>query len=76
MILQFAKYQSVLEEAITETAPQKLLTYLIDLARESNSWYAKERVVGNAQNESLAYKVKSIISDGLGILGFYVPERM
>ncbi|MDQ5957387.1 MAG: arginyl-tRNA synthetase [Patescibacteria group bacterium] len=76
LILDLCKYEDILLEVIENKSPQKLVTYLIELARSSNSWYAENRIADNEQNEYLAYKVKSILSSGLNILGIYAPEKM
>jgi arginyl-tRNA synthetase len=76
LVLELAKYQDVLQEVSNEVAPQKLATYLVSLAREVNSWYAANRVVGDENNENLAHKVKTTLSHGLHILGIKTPSRM
>lgn len=76
IILNILKYEDVLTEVVRDIAPQKLITYLIEIAREANSWYAGNRVVGNPENEFIAYKIKSVINHGLNTLAIHAPERM
>lgn len=76
LVLELAKYQDVLQEVVNETAPQKLATYLVSLAREVNSWYASNKIVDNANNEAVAYKIKTTLKSGLHILGIKTPSRM
>lgn len=76
IIVMINKFEDVLTEVAREVAPQKLLTYLVELAREANSWYAVNRVVDNRENELLASKIKSVLSTGLRTLAIHAPERM
>lgn len=76
LVLELAKYADLLQEVVDETAPQKLATYLVSLAREANSWYASNKIADNTNNEALAYKVKTTLKSGLHILGIKTPERM
>ncbi len=76
LVLHIAKYVDVLKEVVNETAPQKLATYLIALAREINSWYSFNKIVENKNNEAIAYKAKTILKNGLHILGIKTPKRM
>jgi arginyl-tRNA synthetase len=76
LVLELAKYADVLQEVVDETAPQKLSTYLVSLAREANSWYASNKISGDESNEVIAYKIKTTLKNGLHILGIKAPERM
>jgi arginyl-tRNA synthetase len=76
LVLELAKYQDVLQEVVNETAPQKLATYLVSLAREANSWYASNKVSGDESNEAIAHKIKTTLKSGLHILGIKTPSRM
>ena len=76
LVFTLSKFESVLEEAVSQTAPQKLCSYLIELARAANSWYAAEKISGSKSNEQLAYNVCSNLGQGLKILGIVAPNRM
>lgn len=76
LVLELGKYADVLQEVVDETAPQKLATYLVSLAREANSWYASNKIAGDESNEAIAYKIKTTLKNGLHILGIKTPERM
>ena len=76
LVLELAKYSDVLQEVANETAPQKMSSYLVSLAREANSWYASNKIAGDQSNELLAYKIKTTLKSGLYILGIKTPERM
>lgn len=76
LIWTLLKSEDILGEVVKELAPQKLLTYLIELSREANAWYANNRVNGNEANETLAFKVKDILGLGLKVLAIHAPEKM
>lgn len=76
LVLELVKYADVLQEVVNETAPQKLATYLVSLARDANSWYASNKIAGDSNNEAIAYKIKTTLKNGLHILGIKTPERM
>ncbi len=76
LIVNILKYESILNEVIAETAPQKLLTYLINLTHSFNAFYNIEKIEGNMQNIFIAKKVKEILGHGLNTLSIHAPERM
>jgi len=83
-IFQFDK---VLQTTIDELAPQKLVTYLFELAGEFNHFYNSTKIIHeNAANrddkfESEHYlyvvqKTLNVLVKGLHILGIKAPEKM
>ncbi len=75
------KFPEVVEEAAKEFAPQKLATYLIELAGEFNGFYAKEKIVDKTDKNSpykiaLTEAVFITLQNGLWLLGIEVPEKM
>lgn len=76
LLLELVKYSDVLQEVVNETAPQKLATYMVSLARLANSWYASNKIAGDSNNEAIANKIKDTLKSGLHILGIKTPERM
>ena len=76
LILTIEKYEDVLVEVISEMSPHRLVTYLTELARNANAWYAHNRVAGNAENEFIAFRAKEILAHGLKVLAMHAPERM
>jgi arginyl-tRNA synthetase len=76
LIVNILKYESVLLEVIGEAAPQKLLTYLINLTHSFNAFYNIEKIEGNMQNIFIAKKVKDILAHGLKTLAIHAPDRM
>ena len=67
------------EVAARELAPNLLMTYLLELAGEWNSFYAKEQVLGSPEE---AYKQRvtrafaNTMANGLKLLGIPTPEKM
>ncbi len=75
------RFPSVVEVAARDFAPQKLVTYLIELAGAFNSFYAKEKIVDLVDQNS-PYKIALTeaflitLTNGLNLLGIKVPEKM
>jgi arginyl-tRNA synthetase len=75
------RFPKIIERAGEEYAPHYLVTYLIELARIFNAYYAKVKIVNSADMYS-PYKVAltsafmQVMKNGLEILGIKVPERM
>lgn len=76
------RYESVRGTAVEELAPQKLLAYLLDLAREFNSFYASNPILVEADKATslsrllLTQAVSTVLKDGLTIVGIEAVERM
>ena len=75
------RFPEVVEIAAREYAPQKLVTYLLELSGAFNSFYAKEKIVDSSDKNS-PYKVAvtkaflTTLTNGLELLGIKVPEKM
>ena len=75
------RFPEVVERAGKEYAPHYIATYLIELASAFNAFYANETIV-NATDAQSPYKValtravKTILKNGLYLLGIPVLERM
>ena len=74
-------FSEIVERSGKEQAPHYIATYLIELARVFNAYYAKFKIV-DAKDEYSPYKVAltsafaQVMENGLEILGIRVPERM
>lgn len=72
-------YPEVAALAAKELAPNRLVSYLIELAAAWNSFYASEQVLGSPEE---AYKMRltrafaNTMGNGLALLGIPTPERM
>jgi arginyl-tRNA synthetase len=73
------EFPGVLSRATNEYESHYISTYLIELSREFNSYYAKNKIIGS-DNEgyglALVESVSVVIKNGLWLLGIEAPERM
>ncbi len=75
------KFYEIIERSALEYSPQYICTYLIKLAGEFNSFYAKEKIVDTEDSNS-SYKIfitevfKETMQSGLWLLGIKTPEEM
>ena len=75
------RFSDITERATVELAPQKIVTYLLELASAFNAYYANNKIVD--PNDAFSpYKVAltqsfvQIMTSGLALLGISVPEKM
>ena len=76
LILHFPE---VAERAGREFSPNLLVNYLTELSGEWNSFYAKERIIGDEYESHklmLARAFANTMTNGLTLLGISTPERM
>ena len=73
-------FPEVVERANTEYAPSRIATFLIDLARAFNHFYAHERIIDSGEaapyRVALTEAVSITMKNGLRLLGISAPERM
>jgi arginyl-tRNA synthetase len=74
------RFPEIVEDAQKEKAPQYICTYLIELARAFNSFYAKNQIIDSGglapYRLSLARAVAIVLKNGLNLLGIPTLERM
>lgn len=76
-----SRFSEIVERSGKEQAPHYIATYLIELARVFNAYYAKFKIV-DAKDEYSPYKVAltsafaQVMENGLEILGIRVPKKM
>jgi arginyl-tRNA synthetase len=75
------RFPEVIEEALNERAPHKVVGYLTELAGEFNSFYAQEKIADKDDKNSpykmaIADAVKITLKNGLWVLGIKAPDRM
>lgn len=81
IIRQVAAFKSTIEKAAFEYAPSVIAKYLLNLAQAFNKFYALEKInvedelVRNT-NAALAYSVRTVINEGLRLLGIDFVEKM
>jgi arginyl-tRNA synthetase len=72
----------VVEMAVSEYAPQYVVTYLLQVAQAFNSYYASNIIVDEANKEisahrlAIAQAVQIVLKNGLNLLGIKAPTRM
>ncbi len=75
------RFNEVVERSRLEYAPNYLVTYLIDLVGEFNSYYTNNQIL-DEKSEYTAYRIMitkmfaHIMKSGLWILGIEVPSKM
>ena len=76
------QFSTVVESAITEYAPQHIVTYLLELARTFNSFYGANKIIDETDTETSAHRlaiasaVQVVLKNGLRLLGIKAPEKM
>ncbi|HRZ30181.1 MAG TPA: arginine--tRNA ligase [Candidatus Paceibacterota bacterium] len=69
----------VVESAYSELAPQKLVTYLIEVAGAFNSFYAQNQIIGSEHEIyflALTRATSIVLKNGLNLLAIPVLEKM
>lgn len=74
------RFPEIVERAGAEYAPNYITTYLTELAASFNNFYAHEQVLDGSAEEPYRLAVveafKTVMRNGLTILGIPAPERM
>ncbi len=78
---ELSQYELELAHAVEGLAPQKLVTYLFEVAQLFNSLYANTQFITDDKETSEHYlaivkRVKSVLKEGLWVLGISAPNRM
>ncbi|MDX2121440.1 MAG: arginine--tRNA ligase [Gemmatimonadota bacterium] len=81
LLKKLAVFPEVVARAARSREPHKVTDYLEDLARISHGWYHKCRVLGEppateAARLALARAARTVIANGLRLLGLTAPDRM
>lgn len=82
LMLETAKFNSVIENAFEELAPHKICAYIYDLANAFNRFYHETKILSE-ENEvrregfiALLCITKKVLEKCIDVLGFEAPERM
>lgn len=81
LVRQIASFKQTIEKAANEYSPNIIAKYLLAIAQSFNKFYALEKInvsdekVRNT-NFALAYTVRTIINEGLALLGIESVEKM
>ncbi|HJM56426.1 MAG: arginine--tRNA ligase [Planctomycetes bacterium] len=78
---KLGRFNAVLSRAARNAEPSEITTYALSLCRDTNTWIAAERVLGQAPAATAARLalvdgVRQVLANALGILGVGAPERM
>ena len=82
LMLEAAKFGSVMENVYEELAPHKICAYIYDLANAFNRFYHETKILGeeNAEKQksyiALLKVTKDVLEGCIDVLGFEAPERM
>jgi arginyl-tRNA synthetase len=81
VILAMGRYPEAIRTAAAEAEPSHLTQFLLNLSRETNSWYANNRVLGEAPGLTaarlaLVEAAGTVIEAGLTMLGVAAPNEM
>lgn len=75
------KFPEVVLHSTEDFEPHYIATFLVEICREFNSFYAQNQIV-NAEDQYSSYKIAltksfaSVVKNGLHLLGIQVPEKM
>jgi arginyl-tRNA synthetase len=79
LLRKLSQYVGAVDQAVTESAPHIICTYLYELAQSFNSFYEHNRVIDDEREAvrlSLVSRYKNTLAKGLAILGIHAPEQM
>lgn len=82
LMLEAAKFNSVIENAFEELAPHKICAYIYDLANAFNRFYHETKILTEENEErkagfiALLSITKKVLEACIDMLGFEAPERM
>ncbi|HEU5114990.1 MAG TPA: arginine--tRNA ligase, partial [Candidatus Paceibacterota bacterium] len=76
-----ARFPETVSRAAAEKAPHLVTTHLVELSSAFNSWYANVPIVdpkdpGSPYKVALTQAVRTVLANGLKLLGIRIPERM
>lgn len=75
------RFEEVVEEATKDRAPQKIISYLTEVASSFNTFYGQEKIVDEEDIYSpyrllITKATKITLKNGLWLLGIKAPEQM
>ena len=82
LMLEVAKFNSVMEGAYVELAPHKICAYIYDLSNAFNRFYHETKILSEENEErkegfiALLSITKRVLEACIDVLGFEAPERM
>ncbi len=81
LLKTLAEYPAMVAAAARDLAPHRVIFYLMELAGHFHSYYNKHKVITDnpgqtAARLSLCKGVKTVLANGLTLVGLSVPEKM
>ncbi len=82
LVMELARFNAAMEAAYEESAPNKVCTYIYELANEFNRFYHETKIISeeDAQKKAgwiaLLVLTRDILEACIEVLGFKAPERM
>ena len=79
LMKKIIQYPDVLKETVRELLPNKICTYLYELAQEFSRFYEHVQVAGSEfelERGKIILVYLKILTHGLNLLGIEVPEQM
>ena len=81
LMKHLAEFPALVSHAAESLEPHKIVAYLDQLARLSNGWYHRHRVIGVGEELekarlALVRATQIVLANGLNLLGVTAPERM
>lgn len=76
---QLAQYGPAIEQALGDSSPHHICSYLYALSQSFSRFYENSRVIGDereALRVTLVRRYRDVLVEGLGLLGIDVPEKM
>lgn len=76
---QLAQYSEAIIQALRDSSPHHICSYLYGLSQVFNRFYEQSHVVGDEREGlrvTLVRRYHEVLVEGLGLLGIEVPEKM
>lgn len=76
------RFPEVIESAVSEYAPNYIVTYLLEIARSFNSFYGANKIIDIENPEISSHRLgvaratQIVIKNGLQLLGINAPDKM
>lgn len=82
LMMEIAKFNTMMETAFAECAPHKICAYIYDLANAFNRFYHETKIISEEDEAkkagliALLVLTKEILETCIELLGFSAPDRM
>lgn len=70
------RFPEIVKRAGKDYAPNYITTYLTELAGSFNSFYAQEQILGDDYRLAITSAFRTVMGNGLNLLGIPAPEKM